>query len=140
MSICPVNFKSVDHTAIRLTALLTTVILLVGVLIDSLWFLLFVAVDFAVRAAGICPSPLATLASATVSFFELAQKPVDQGGKLFAARMGALGVWVGLGLALWGYTVAGWAVALAVGFFSLLEALFGFCAGCFLYALFTRRS
>lgn len=140
MTICPVNFKTIDHTVVRITALLSVTLLVVGVIINSFWLLGAVTADFLIRAAGVCVSPLSMLAIWVASFAKLPKSPTDQGAKLFAARLGASGLLVALGFVLSGWILTGWSIALVVGFFALLEALFGFCAGCFIYALLTRRS
>lgn len=138
MTICPVNFKTVDHTVVRIAALLSVLLLVVGVIADSIWILAAVTADFLFRASGLCSSPLASLASATAAFFDLPKKPVDQGAKLFAARMGTAGLFAALALIGTGWVFTGWLIALIVAFFSLLEGLFGFCVACSVYTLIFR--
>lgn len=114
------------------------VLLTIGVywLTSSVYLLLFLIIDFALRAFHLGKySSLAFISERLVKLFHVPVVKVYFPPKRFAARIGLLFCCALLVLQLFGintYTVSG-----VLALFAALESLFGFCAGCYVYS-FTR--
>ncbi len=125
--------RQINEPAARVTAGLVSSAILAGWLGDAPWVLALLAADFLVRL-GLGPrfSPLARPASALAKRF-FAVRMVASSPKRFAQGLGAACLLIACGLVLWGYTGAAWVVALMIALLAGVEAVFGFCLGCWLY-------
>ncbi|HEX3069110.1 MAG TPA: DUF4395 family protein [Thermoanaerobaculia bacterium] len=141
---CPVSYESVDHNASRVTCILTIVALAAISAMAVLWpglgriaLILAAALtlDYAIRAWTKYPSPMQWLARRFARAVGIAEKRSDAAPKRFACRIGfffALGI-VGL---LPFAPVAAALVAAALLFFNVLDGVFDFCVGCWMYTTF----
>lgn len=141
---CPISYELVDHNASRVTCILTIVAL---ALISGLAvaapkfagtaFLLAIALllDYAIRAWTRWPSPMQRISRALSRAVGIAEKPSDAAPKRFACRIGfffALTTVALLPLA----PIAAVITALALLFFNVLDGVFDFCVGCWMYTAF----
>jgi len=147
---CPISYERVDHNASRVTCILTIVglALISGMAVASPRFgrtaLLLasaLALDYAVRAWTKWPSPMQRVSRAFARALGIAEKPTDAAPKRFACRIGfffALGTVALMPLAPKTAVIT----AVALLFFNVLDGVFDFCVGCWMYATFLlpRRS
>ncbi|MBK9477219.1 MAG: DUF4395 domain-containing protein [Tetrasphaera sp.] len=130
----------VDEVTVRLVA---GVVLAVGVvvLVSGQWWLYgLLAVDFALRAwGGPARSPLA---QAVLRWLRprvaTAPRPTAFAPKRFAAGIGAVVSSAIVGLSLAGAPVAATVLVVAMIALPGLEAAFGFCVGCRIFAVLVR--
>ncbi len=131
----------VNEYAARTVAAMVATVAIVTIAFDVSWLLAVLVYGFAARVlTGPTLSPMGRLATQVV--VPLAgdrYKPVPGRPKRFAQAVGlgftttALILYFVVGSAVAAYAVLGVLVA-----FALLEAVLGFCAGCFVYAYLMR--
>lgn len=140
---CPISAESRNENVVRAVAGIVVFIAAVAVAAGSaVAAILFaaLAVDFSVRGFGKPKySPLAGLGRAIANILGLPPKPVNAAPKRFAARIGT-----GMSIAAALFYAAGTAsvaagIAAVLIVCATLEAAFGFCVGCKVYALLPRR-
>ena len=120
----------VDQNAISIVAYLVILITVFGIHFQQQWLLLFLAVDFFLRATGMFASPLYWKAKKVSAFIHFERKIVFAAPKRFAAMLGfvmsilisfsydsQVGIFLGITL-----------IALAA-----LESVFNVCVGCYIY-------
>lgn len=130
----------VNGGAVRVVALLTTLISLLALGVRSAWLPALLAADFLLRGFGKPRlSPLAAVARSVQRFTPFADTPIFFAPKRFAARIGAL--LSGGAALLWflGLGTAGGALLGMLAFFAFLEGAFGYCVGCKIYGRLIRR-
>ena len=144
---CPISGEQRDNTTVRVVAgivfVITAVALLVALLVSTRTAAIItgiLALDFIIRAF-IKPkySPLATLARGIVSGLNLPRKMVDNGPKVFAARIGVIFSVVGTILYLGNLFYAGSVVLFILLLCASLESFFSFCLGCWMYSLLPKK-
>ena len=147
---CPISYERVDHNASRVTCLFTIVALAlisgmaaVAPKFSGLALLLAgaLALDYALRTWTKWSSPMQRIARALARAMGIAEKPSDAAPKRFACRVGfffALAIVVLLPLA----PAVAAVTALALLSFNVLDGVFDFCVGCWMYTtlLLPRRS
>ncbi len=144
---CPISGEQRDGTTVRVVAgivsVVTGVALLVAVqvappaaaVISGL-----LAIDFIIRAfIKTKYSPLATLARGIVSVLNLPKKMIDSAPKVFAARIGVVFSVTATLLYAGNLLYAGIAVSVILLICAILEFLFSFCLGCWMYSLLPKR-
>ncbi len=143
---CPISGEQRDNTTVRVVAGFVLVIAVAALLTAFLAsahtaaiITGFLALDFIIRAL-IKPkySPLATLARGTVSGLKLPKKMVDNAPKVFAARIGVVFSVTATILYAFSLLYAGTVVLAILIVCALLESVFSFCLGCWVYALLPR--
>lgn len=132
--------RVVDEVTVRLVAAQVLVVTALAAATGWLWLCGLLAVDFALRVAFGPRSPLAQVALRVLRpRLSAAERPTPGPPKRFAATIGlvmsALVVVFAYGT---GWTVAAWVVVTAMVVFPFLEAAFGLCVGCQLFALLMR--
>lgn len=138
-ALCPVSDKRIDERIARINAVFTIVILIGSVLTESILPLIFLAVDFLLRASDYSKFSLIGISSKNlVKYLGLNQTFINAGPKIFAARLGF--VLTGLILTLIFLNAYSAALILAgvLGTFSFLEAIFGLCIACEIYPYMYR--
>lgn len=128
-----ISENHVDEKVTRLTATQVIIITLVTLLTGWTWLALFLAVDFALRAFAHLPSPLSFIARGLAKVFKLTPKPVFAPPKRFAA---GVGLTFSLGIAIFlllHYPIAAYVTGAILIICALLEAVFNFCLGCYVY-------
>ena len=135
--ICPISNERVDEHITRLNAFFTALLVVAAFLFNSVIFILFLVVDFIIRAfTNSKHSPLSYVSKQLTTLFQLSKKPIDKAPKIFAARMGFLmtviiAILFGLQLQTASMVIAG-----ILLFFATLEFAFGICVGCYIYTYF----
>jgi len=138
---CPADFVQMNENKARLIASQVFLITLFIALFSSWMVSALLAIDFLLRAFNLNRySILAKSADLLITLFGIGSKPVDQAPKRFAARIGltlSVGITV---LYIINYPIIATSLSGVLIFFSFLESVFAFCAGCHLYTLIQRFS
>ncbi|GAB4066320.1 hypothetical protein GCM10028777_18620 [Angustibacter speluncae] len=132
--------RVVDEVTVRLVAAQVLVVTTLAAATGWLWLFALLAVDFTLRVLLGPRSPLAQVALRVLRpLVPAAPRPTPGPPKRFAATIGAvcslLVVLFAYGL---GWTVAAWVVVAMMVAFPFLEAVFGLCVGCTVFALAMR--
>lgn len=132
--------RVVDDVTVRLVAAQVLVVTTLAAATGWLWLFGLLAVDFTLRVLLGPRSPLAQVALRVLRPLVRAEpRPTPGPPKRFAATIGAvcsvLVVLFAYGL---GWTVAAWVVVTMMVLFPFLEAVFGLCVGCRVFALAMR--
>lgn len=131
---CPVSNQKVDHNTVRVTGLLT--IAMLGAFAATGWVPIAAALaaDYTVRAWTGATSPMQRAGRFLARAAGIAELPKDKAPKLFAARVGWMFAAAAVGLSFVSPT-AGIVVGLSLLGFNVLDAVFDFCVGCWMYTL-----
>jgi len=141
---CPISYESVDHNASRVTCVLTIValaaisamaVLFEGFAGTDLVLSAALTLDYAIRAWTRNPSPIQRLARWFARVVGIPEKRSDAAPKRFACRIGfffALGIVAVMPL----YPKMAAVIAGALLFFNVLDGVFDFCVGCWMYSTF----
>jgi len=142
-ALCPVSDKKINERVARINGAFTVVLLILSALSQSIYPVIFLAIDFVLRAFNyVRYSPVAITSRGIVSYLALDNKFINAGPKIFAARIGlVLSSLIIVAFALNAYKTA-LAIGGILGLFSFLEAAFGLCVACeiypFVYRLFYK--
>ncbi len=131
----------VNEYAARTVAGMVAAVAIVTIALDVSWLLVVLVYGFAARVlTGPTLSPMARLATQVlVPLAGDRYKPVPGRPKRFAQAVGLVFTTTALILySVAGSAVAAYAVLGVLVAFALLEAVLGFCAGCFVYGYLTR--
>lgn len=131
---CPVDFVTVNENKVRLIAL-QVFIVSIAIFIFQHWLLIILlTVDFFLRSFDLNKfSPLAAISAGIIRLFSIGVKPINQGPKRFAARIGLI-FSIAILLSYYaGYPTVVASLAAVLITFSFLESFFSFCAGCHVY-------
>jgi len=132
--VCPISQERVNERVTRLVALFTILLVVAGLVFNSVLFFIFLLADFFIRAfTSLKFSPVSYLASSLANALNLGKKPTDKAPKIFAARLGflmTLGITM---LSLFHLPVAAIVVSGILIFFASLEFTLGICVGCIIY-------
>jgi hypothetical protein len=132
--VCPISNEHVSERVTRITALLATVLIIAGFVLNSTFLIVFLIADFFVRAfTKLKYSPLSYISCQMVNAFKFDKKVIDKAPKVFAARLGFLMTFTITVLLLLGLNTAALAVAGILVFFASLEFALGLCMGCTMY-------
>ena len=127
-----------NERAARITAGFVVALLASAWIARASWLLPLLALGFVVRASlGPRYSPLARLAAALATQLG-PPRPVPAAPKRFAQGIGAVVLTLASGLAYGGSTRPAWALAGMLVVFASLEAVLGFCAGCWIFGRLQR--
>lgn len=138
--VCPVNDRQINENVTRLNALVTFLIVSTFIFTPAKWILFFLPVDFALRAwFGGRFTPVGCLNRILVQSFRLGESLINEGPKIFAAKIGFAMSALALAGFIAGIDIAAYSLAGILMFFSFLEAGFGFCVACKIYPLFYRQ-
>lgn len=132
---CPITNKTVDESLARIVAALVAVLIVIGFNGLLLPVSMFLGVDFFIR--GFTPmnqSPLKLLAIQINKLVDREPSCVNAGPKILAAKVGfGFAVLIFL-TASYEYITLSKTLAVVLAFFAVLEAAYGFCAGCYLHS------
>jgi Domain of unknown function (DUF4395) len=131
---CPLTFRLIDGTVVRIGAFYISMILIIFLITQQNFLLYFLLLDFIMRLYGYKPySIVYNLSLVTKKIFSFSSQMSDAGAKRLAAHFGLffivlLTIEKGFELEFLEYvTVA------AFLFCSILEILFSYCVGCKIY-------
>lgn len=132
--------RVVDEVTVRLVAAQVLVVTVLAAATGWLWLFGLLAVDFTMRVAYGPRSPLSQVALRVLRpRVTAAERPVPGPPKRFAATLGAvMAVLVLVFGYVTGWTTAAWVVVAAMVIFPFLEAAFGLCVGCQVFAVLMR--
>lgn len=122
-----------EVTTIRLIAAQIFVLSVLSIWSGSAIIVIFMIVDFAVRAFSYATSPLKWTGSKLVKLTGTTPKPVFLPPKKFAALLGFIFSVLWLLLLLLGRPDYALLVGAALVLFSFLESVFQICFGCYIY-------
>ena len=132
--VCPISDERVNERVTRLVAMFTILLVVAGLVFNSVLFFVFLLADFFIRAfTSLKFSPASYLGSSLANALNLSKKPIDKAPKIFAARLGFL---MTLGITMLSFfqlPVAAIVVSGILIFFALLEFTLGICVGCIIY-------
>lgn len=136
---CPVSDKVINERVARINAAFTVLLLLISALIHNIFPVVFLAIDFLIRASDYPRYSLTGISSnAIVSYLGLTENRINAGPKIFAARIG----FVISSLIIISYYLNSFLPVLILGgvltVFSFLEASFGLCVACEIYPFVYR--
>jgi uncharacterized protein DUF4395 len=132
--------RIVDEVSVRIVAGVVAVTALIALVTGWAWLVPLLAAGFALRVlAGPRLSPLALLVTRVVRpRLPVRERPAAGPPKRFAQAIGATLTAAATALLLLAGTDSGWWLVGAVVVAAALEALFGLCLGCRLFALLMR--
>lgn len=129
---CPISSEKTDHNTVRVTGLLTILALATFAATGSVVLAALLAADCSVRAWTSSPSPMQRVGARIARAVGLPVLLKDKAPKRFAARIGWMFAVGAVGLSFIS-PVAGVAVGLTWLGFNVLDSVFGFCVGCWVY-------
>ena len=138
--VCPVNERQINENVTRMNALVTCIVASIFIFTPAKWILFILPVDFALRAwfRGRF-SPVGQMNRYLVSSFKLGVSLINEGPKVFAARIGLILSVLAVGSFLAGFNLLAYGLGGILVLFSFLEAAFGFCVACKIYPFFFRQ-
>lgn len=132
--VCPVSNEKINEHITRLNALFGVIILLNAFLFNSVFFLIFLAADFYIRAfTNLKFSPISYASHWLTNTLNLKNKSIAKAPKIFAARLGFFMMLVITSLFLLGLSQTALVVAGILVFFASLEFALTICVGCIIY-------
>lgn len=132
--ICPVSNEKINEQITRLNAIIGILFVLAGFAFESVFFLVFLAADFYIRAfTKIRFSPISYGSHWLTNALKLGDKKIDKAPKIFAARLGFIMTLSILVLSFAGLHLAAIIVAGILVFFAALEFALAICVGCIIY-------
>ncbi len=133
---CPFSPQTANERVVRMTALITVVILLTGLFSNLKWIALLLSFDFFIRGFTTLPiSPLRRGARAQVKILRLKPKMINAGPKIYAAKIGFFMALIITILSFAGLRAPARIMAEIMVLAAGLEAFLGICLGCHLYSL-----
>jgi hypothetical protein len=132
--VCPISDERVNERVTRINALITILLVVAGLIFNSVLFFVFLLADFFIRAfTALKFSPISYLSSSLANALNLTKKPIDKAPKIFAARLGFLMTLTITILSLFNLPLASIVISGVLVFFALLEFTLGICVGCIIY-------
>ncbi|MFC2138069.1 DUF4395 domain-containing protein [Bacteroidota bacterium] len=132
--VCPIVNTQINEKVTRLNALISFLIVTLFVFTPYKYIILFLMLDFALRSFNDGKySPIKGSNQFLANALGLKHSLINAGPKIFAARIGLLLSFVITISFLMNYEILANIVAGILGFFSFLEAFFGFCVACKIY-------
>lgn len=126
--------KKVNGTIVRLVAAQVFFLSLSYILTGLVLFPAVLVADFCIRALGYPNlSPLALIGRLLTDWLKMEKRLIFFKPKRFAATIGLVLSFSALILFSFNLKSASFAVMVLLGFFSFLEAFWGYCAGCKIY-------
>jgi len=138
-ALCPVSDKKINERVARINGAFTVLLLIVFSLTQSIIPVVFLAIDFLLRASDYSKYSLIGISSnGIVKYFALNDNFINAGPKIFAARIGlVLSSLIIITFILNAYLSA-FVLAGILGLFSFLEATLGLCVACEIYPFVYR--
>lgn len=132
--------QRISTTVIKSNAIQVFILSMLSLLLQSIWPVLCLAVDFGLRAFNLGKvSPLTLISKRVViPVFRHEGILVTLAPKSFAARIGFALTSISFIYYQFGINEGFLIPLILLAVFSFLEAFFGFCAGCKIYSLFIR--
>jgi hypothetical protein len=132
----------VDHSAIKFSQVLIAAWVVIAGALGAPWLILFLAAALVTSAASPSRSLFALLYHRVAVPLGIVKPHVitdDPAPHRFAQGVGASVLWLSTLALFIGASTLGWILAGLVAALALLNAVAGFCAGCFVYYQLSRR-
>ena len=137
--VCPISNQRISRHVVRLTGLMMASMIALYLLSGNLTFIIIIVVDYFIRAFTTRPfSPFSWVAAQIVRQTNWPPKQLDKAPKIFAARVGWLFA-LATAVLYFIYPPASLIAGAALMSFALLESIFDFCIGCFVYTYIVLR-
>lgn len=133
-AICPISNERTDHNANRITCLVTIAGIGALAATSAPAVAVGLAADYSLRAWTGYRSPMQRAAAGIGRALRVPVKLSDKAPKRFASRIGFLFALAAAILIFVAPTIAV-VVALTLAFFNVLDGVFDFCVGCWMYGL-----
>jgi len=125
----------INENKVRLNALWVFILVTLSIFYAGLPIVVFLAIDFFLRGFNFGKfSPLAKLSDFTIKQLNIANKPIFQAPKRFAARIGFILSLLILVSLVFQLDIAALGLSIVFSIFAFLESFLGFCAGCYVYS------
>jgi len=125
----------INENKVRLNALWVFILVTLSIFYAGLPIVVFLAIDFFLRGFNFGKfSPLAKLSDLTIKQLNIANKPIFQAPKRFAARIGFILSLLILTSYVFQFDIAALGLSIVFSIFAFLESFLGFCAGCYVYS------
>lgn len=136
---CPMIFVNVDSNVSRLSALFTSLVVIVYILSLNVYFLYFLALDFYMRLFAKKELSLIFVSAKFIKgLLRLQDKNVDGGAKRLAGFLGLSFVTLLIAANYLHFELLSYLIALVFLSCSLLDALFDYCLGCKTYHIIKK--
>jgi len=133
---CPVSAERVNENVVRTVAFMVALIAIGCILFSNYWAVLFLIVDFALRAFTSGKfSPLKFIAIHLAGALKLKPKMTDLAPKKFAATMGFIFCLLITATFIFDFPLTALILTSVMLVFALLESLFAVCVGCYVYSV-----
>lgn len=131
---CPISAERVNESVIRIVALLVAIIAIVCIAFDNYYAMIFLMVDFAIRAFTSGKwSVLKAIALQVFKVFSLPTKMTDLAPKKFAATLGFVFCILISAVYVLQFDLAALVLTSVLLVFAVLESVFAICVGCYVY-------
>lgn len=132
--VCPISEEKINEQVTRINALLGILLVVFGFAFNSVFFFVFLAADFYIRAFTKAKfSPVSYISYSMVNALKLNKKSIDKAPKIFAARIGFLMTLTITILYLLQLNTAAFVIGGILVFFATLEFALAICMGCIMY-------
>ncbi len=131
---CPVDHVKVNENQVRVTAYQVMYIAIAWIFFQVWPIFLFLSIDFLLRAINLGKySLLNRISELVIHKLGIGNKPVDRAPKRFAAGVGLVFSLAIVAAELFAVSWLALLLAATITLFAFLEAVLGFCAGCYVY-------
>ncbi len=138
---CPVDFVPINENKVRVIAGFVVILSTAYLFLNHWSIALFLVIDFFTRALWNPKfSLLGIFSDVVVKNFSIKNKPTDRGAKRFAALIGFVICDIVLITTVFQLDIIAQAAAGIIIFFAVLESVFSFCAGCYVYTFLKNVS
>jgi len=141
---CPVSAERINENVVRIIAFIVAVIAITCVVFSNYWAIVFLLLDFALRAFTIGKFSLLKFIAIKISnALSLSPKMKDLAPKKFAATLGFGFCLLITAVFLFDFYNAALIFTSIMIVFALLESLFAICVGCYIYSflqIFTKKN
>jgi hypothetical protein len=133
-ALCPVSNKKVNERVARINGIFTTFLLIAAVSFHSVFPVVFLAIDFFLRASQYSGYSLIAITSKNiVRYLGLNENIINAGPKIFAARIGFIFSVLIIISFLLNSVLLITILSSTLLLFSALEGFFGYCVACEIY-------
>jgi len=138
-TLCPISDKKINERVARTNATLTVLFLISFFLTQNVLLIVFLAIDFLLRASPYSNYSLIAISSKNiVKYFAFNEYFINAGPKILAARIGLVLTSLMIVTYILQINWLSYSLAGILGLFSALEGVFGICVACEIYPYLFR--
>jgi hypothetical protein len=141
---CPVSAERVNENVVRIIAFMVAVIAIACITFSNYWAIVFLLLDFALRAFTSGKFSLLKFTALKISdALSISPKMKDLAPKKFAATLGFGFCLLITATFLFNFYTLALILTSIMTVFALLESLFAICVGCYIYSflqVFTKKN